>query len=236
FDAITDLPPNRFGSLHVTINERSHRELAARGIEAHVVRNTFDVDAVPGERDATRKAFGFAPDDVVALQPTRAIPRKNVPRGLDFAGALARELPDQTVRYWLTGPVEDGYAPTVDRVLADAPVLVTVGRADRAADAYAAADVIVFPSTWEGFGNPVVESVIARRPIAVGRYPVLDELTALGFDLFSVDAPGDVAAWLARPDPSRLDANLEVARRHFSLAALPARLEAAFAAAGWSRW
>jgi glycosyltransferase involved in cell wall biosynthesis len=140
------------------------------------------------------------------------------------------------VRYWLTGPAEDGYGPDLEGVLANTTVPVTVGRTDRAADAYAAADVIVFPSTWEGFGNPVVESVIARRPIAVRRYPVLDELVALGFELFSADDPAAVAAWIAAPDTSRLDANLAVARRHFSLGELPARLEAAFAAVGWSRW
>jgi len=236
FAEITDLPPERPGSLHVTINERSRRELADRGIEARVVRNAFDVDPPPGERDATRKAFGFEPDDLVVLQPTRAIPRKDVPAGVHFAGALAHELPQRTVRYWLTGPAEDSYETALERALADPTVPVTVGRAGRAADAYAAADVIVFPSTWEGFGNPVVESVIARRPIAVGRYPVLDELVALGLHLFSVDAPRELATWLATPDHAQLDENLEVARRNLALADLPARLEAAFAAVGWSRW
>ncbi len=236
FEAVTDLPPPRPGSLHVTINDRSRRELAARGIDALVVRNTFDMNVAPGERDPTRTEFGFAPDDLVVLQPTRAIARKDVPAGLRFAGGLADDLPDRPVRYWLTGPAEDGYGPTLERALVNAAVPVTIGRADRATDAYAAADVVVFPSTWEGFGNPVIESVIARRPIAVGRYPVLDELVALGLTLFSVDAPGELAAWLAAPDPSRLDANLAAARRHFSLADLPARLEAAFAAVGWSRW
>jgi glycosyltransferase involved in cell wall biosynthesis len=234
FATITDLPPNRPDSLHVTVNDLSRRELATRGIEAHVVRNAFNVDAPAGERHRTRT--GFAAGDLVVLQPTRAIPRKNVPGGLGFAAALAHELPGRMVRYWLTGPAEDGYGPDLEGVLARPTVPVTVGRTDRAADAYAAADVIVFPSTWEGFGNPVVESVIARRPIAVGRYPVLGELVALGFELFSADEPAAVAAWIAAPDTSRLDANLAVARRHFSLGELPARLEAAFAAVGWSRW
>jgi mannosylglucosylglycerate synthase len=236
YAAITDLPPRRPGSLHVTINDRSRRELAERGVDSQVVRNAFDVDARAGERDTTRDAFGFAPDEVVLLQPTRAIQRKDVPAGLQFAAAVDRELATRPVRYWLTGPAEDGYGPTLERVLANAAVPVTVGRAGSAADAYAAADAIVFPSTWEGFGNPVIESVIARRPIAVGHYPVLDELLGLGLELFSIDDPPALAKSLAAPNTSRLDHNLEVVRRHFSLADLPARLEAAFAAVGWSAW
>src|SRR5688500_10514475 len=69
FADVTDLPPRRRGSWHVTINERSCRELAARGIEAEVIRNTFDVDAPPGAREPTRDLFGFAPDEIVVLQP-----------------------------------------------------------------------------------------------------------------------------------------------------------------------
>ncbi len=105
----------------------------------------------------------------------------------------------------------------------------------RPADAYAAADVVVFPSTWEGFGNPVIESVVARRPLAVHRYPVLDEILA-GLGVFSVDDAGEVAAWLRAPDRALLDANRDVARRDFSLADLPGRLDAAFASNGWTSW
>lgn len=235
FASVTDLPPTRPGSLHVTINDRSRRELADRGIVARTIRNVFDVDAPRSDRDATRMRLGFGPDDVVVLQPTRAIPRKNVGAGIEFAAALQDHLRGQRVRYWLTGPPEEGYGHELDGILARATVPVSVGRARWAADAYAAADVVVFPSSWEGFGNPVVESVIARRPIAVARYPVLDELVELGLDLFSVEAPGALAQWLAAPDPAHFDANDAVVRRHFSAADLPARLEAAFATVGWSR-
>jgi hypothetical protein len=94
----------------------------------------------------------------------------------------------------------------------------------------------VFPSTWEGFGNPVIESVIARRPLVTAHYPVLDELLALGFEFFSVDEPAALVSWLEHPETGRLDANIDVARRHFDLSDLPNRIAAACATVGWDEW
>jgi mannosylglucosylglycerate synthase len=233
--AIRGLPPDLPGALHVVVNDRSRDELAARGITAHTIRNTFDFDAPTGDRDAARAELGFEADELVVLQPTRAIPRKNVPGGLRFAEALAGFVPDRPVVYWLTGPAEDGYDRELAQAMATTTLRVVHGRAGRTVDAYAAADVVVFPSTWEGFGNPVIESVVARRPLAVHRYPVLGEILA-GVHVFSVDDAGEVAVWLRAPDHSLLDANREIARRHFSLTDLPDRLDAAFATNGWTSW
>ncbi len=233
---ITDLPPRTPGALHVTINAESRAELAARGIDAVEITNSFDVDAPPGRRDETRATLGFEPDEIVLLQPARAIPRKNVPAALRFAEELAALVAPRRVRFWLTGPAEDGYGPTLDGLLDAARVPVTVGLGPGPADAYAAADVVVFPSTVEGFGNPVIESVVARRPLVVGHYPVLDEILAHGFELFDVAEPAAVAKWLADPDPARLDRNLARARAHYALTDLPARIDQAFRAHGWTSW
>ncbi len=203
---------------HVTINDLSRRQLAAHGIEAVTIRNAFDPDPRPGDRSAARKALDVADDETLLVQPTRAIARKGVPTGLALAEAL-------DAAYWLVGPAEEGYDDELDTLLRKARVRVLRGLpSGEVADAYAAADVVVFPSSWEGFGNPVVESALHRRPLAIRRYPVAEELASFGFRWFDAAGPEPVRAWLDAPDDALLDHNRGVARTHFSLHDLPARI------------
>ena len=143
------------------------------------------------------------------------------------------------MRFWLSGPAEDGYGPTLERVLDRCAVPVTVGRGADRADAYAAADVVVFPSTWEGFGNPIDR--VDRRPPSVRGVP----LPRARRDprrrrrLFSTEAAGGVVKFLAEPDDVRdryFDVNLRRARLSYALADLPRAIDEAFATHGWITW
>lgn len=215
---------------HVTINDLSRRQLATRGVASTTIRNAFDPEPALGDRAGARRRLGLGDGDRLVLQPTRALPRKDVPAAVALAGALG-------ATYWLLGPAEDGYGPELDAVLARTRVPVLRGTAGgTVADAYAAADVVAFPSTWEGFGNPVVESALHRRPLAIGNYPVAAELATYGFRWFAADDAGALRRWLHRPDTELLDHNEAVARRHFSRDALPAKLAAVFEAQGWTTW
>jgi glycosyltransferase involved in cell wall biosynthesis len=210
FATVTGWPPRDDAWQHVTINDVSRRDLAERGIDAVTIRNGFDVDVTDGDRATTRDALGIDDDARLVLHPVRAIARKDVPAALHLAEQLG-------ATYWLSGPAEEDYAPTLDAVLASARCPV-VHRAfpTTTADAYAAADAIVFPSTWEGFGNPLVESALHRRPLAVRRYPVAEELEAFGFEWFPSDDPRPLDAFLRAPDPELLERNRARARTHFS--------------------
>jgi len=233
-------PPDDPRWAHVTINERSRGELAERGIAATTVYNSFAVPAPDATRGdgtdgrggagrAVRESIGVPPDRRLLLQPTRALPRKNVAGGMAAAARLG-------ATYWLLGPAEDGYGPELEWLVAAAPCPVVLGAAGsgraggpgdvRIDDAYRACDVVALPSTWEGFGNPSIESVTHRRPLVIGPYPVARELAAFGFDWFGLDDLARLDAWLTDPDPGLLEHNLAVARAHFDLEDLPRRIAA----------
>jgi glycosyltransferase involved in cell wall biosynthesis len=228
-------PPKRANSLHVTVSEHGRRDLEARGFHAVCVHNSFDFDAPLGDREGTRSDLGVTADTILLVQPTRAIPRKNVAGGLRFAAELATRLESVDVQYWITGPAEDGFDDEFARLLAHASIPVHVGRARRPADAYAAADLVVFPSTWEGFGNPVIESTAARRMLAVGKYPALGELVD-GLHVLPVNDVAAALEWLLRPRADIVEHNFAHARARFSLEHLPARIEAALLGVGWAYW
>jgi mannosylglucosylglycerate synthase len=197
---------------HVVINSISAGELRARqGIEATVLRNRFPLE---GWRPAR------AHEGRVLLHPVRAIPRKDVAAAVRLAEAIG-------ATYWLTGPAEDGYDDELAGVLATARCEVRRQPVATPAEAYAGADAVAFPSTLEGFGNPVIESALARRPLAVRRYPVLvADLEPFGFRWFAHDDAEGLARFLDEPDTDLLDHNERLARTHFGLGRLPGELAA----------
>jgi glycosyltransferase involved in cell wall biosynthesis len=232
-------PPDDRRWTQVTINQLSRHQLATHGITASTVYNSFDTHRPTGadqaRRAELRSSLGLDDRSRVVLQPTRALPRKNIGAGLAAAEGLG-------ATYWLLGPAEDGYGPELDALVtrATSPVLLgwpsdgpdggPDGGPDDGPDggveaAYAASDVVALPSTWEGFGNPSVESAIHRRPLLIGPYPVAAELAAFGFRWFGLGDLAALGAWLDDPDPGLLDHNWAVADTHFSLRDLPRRLQ-----------
>jgi glycosyltransferase involved in cell wall biosynthesis len=224
-------PPTDDAWRHVTINKLSEAELAERHITSTTIYNTFDIDARAGDdaRQSTRLALGVDPGVRLVLQPTRAIQRKNVSGGVALAERLG-------ATFWLLGGPEDGFDEQLDSVVSNARCPVILGTPPRVptsiANCYAACDVVVLPSTWEGFGNPAIESAVHRRALAVGPYPVAKELARHGFKWFQIDNPNPLSEWLDSPDTSLLDTNEAVARRHFNLEDLPRRLGSLIAEMG----
>jgi glycosyltransferase involved in cell wall biosynthesis len=203
---------------HVTINELSRRELLERGIEAVTMLNSFDCEPRRGRRDSTRLAMDVG-DRSLVVMPTRALPRKNVEGAIAMCEAL-------DAVFWLLGPAEDGYDATLDQLIETSNVEVRRGLPDGSDihDAYAACDLVVMPSTWEGFGNPVLESVTHRRPLALYPYPVASEIIDFGFRFFDLGDVVAIKSFLDNPDYELFAHNLAIALDHFNVASLPSRL------------
>lgn len=236
FAGITELPATDPAWRHVAINTILASELAGRGIDATVVYNAFPAPRRrtgaerEGLRSAVRGAIGVGDDEVVVAHPVRAIERKNIPAAVSLCEELG-------ATYWLLGPAEEGYGGELDRIRSGARCRWVHHRWPDPDGIYAAADLVAFPSTWEGFGNPPIEAALHRVPAAVGRYPVAAELRSLGFDWFAPEDTDGIAAAVRDPDDpanvARLDHNEAIATRDFSLDRLRADLTALLDEAGW---
>lgn len=205
------VPLHHPAHLHVLINSLTEREFLARwpALTTRVVHNRVDVAGLAsGDRAGTRARFGLSEDDYVVVHPARVEgTSKNITGAVEFVNALSRRVGN--VRYWLT---DDAACPAVQGL----PGVVR-GRVGDSADLYAAADLVLLPSTWEGWGLPVCEAAAASRFVVAGPYPVLDEIRALGLTVFD---PSDIAGLL---DASQdvLTANLAAVQRHLDLRELP---------------
>ena len=226
FRHVTELPPDDPAWEHVTINAFTASDLAQRGLRSTTIGNPFDTASAPGDRAATRQALGVPDAATLVVHPVRAIERKNVPAAI----ALTEELDGV---YWLMGGAEEGYGPTLDRLLDEAKCRILRSDWPAMPDAYAAADLVAFPSTWEGFGNPPIEAAIHRRPCAVGDYPAAEELRDLGFAWFAPEEVGPIREFLERPDGELLEANYSLARKHFSVEAVSHEIAGLLDRRGW---
>ena len=248
--------PARLPSLrYVTINTIAQRRLRARrGIEAVVVPNVHDfATPAPGIDDYNRdfrQAIGVADDDWLILQPTRVIRRKGIEMAIELTSALTSALArngcrlvithsatDEGLAYWNWLQHEAGVMD-VDLRLVDHLVHTTRQRVDGRKvytlwDAYPHADLVTYPSTYEGFGNALLEAIYFKRPVVINRYPVYNaDIKPLGFDFIELDgfvderAVSQVSELLDNREMAQTMTahNYALAREHFSLETLEQKL------------
>ena len=246
-------PPDLPNLRHVTINSLAQRRLRARrGIPSVVIPNVHDFAHPPAGVDDYngdfRKAIGLSSNEVMILQPTRVVHRK----GIEMTLELARCLGSGAVHVVLTHGTTDegeGYwrwlrheANTLGVDLRLVNGVVGAERAFRNGrkvyslwDVYPHADLVSYPSLYEGFGNALLEAVYFRKPVVINRYPVYNaDIRPLGFEFVELDGFVDekvaeeVRALLASPD--RLEAmgekNYRLAQEHFSYQVLEEKLRA----------
>ena len=119
-------------------------------------------------------------------------------------------------------------------------------------DTYTMADLVTYPSLWEGWGNQFLEAVKARLPLLVYEYPVYKkdikskgfQIISLGDEIRDLDVDGLVRveesiieaaadeALVMLTDPAKRDEvvqhNFNVAQEHYSMPALKGYLSKLF--------
>ena len=194
-DLIEDVfPPSLPTVAHVVINSLAQRDLLdRRGLESCVLPNVMDFESGPPQTDGGvgfRRIAGVGAADTVLLQPTRVIPRKGIEMTIELAARLDG---DPVVVVTHPDDLDHGYWAKLENQAAGLGVdlrLVDAGRDLSAlASAYAAADLVCFPSLSEGYGNALVEAVYHRRPVLVNRYSVyVSDIAPLGMSFIEIDA------------------------------------------------
>jgi len=100
-------------------------------------------------------------------------------------------------------------------------------------DAYLHADLVTFPSLYEGFGNALLEAIYTRNLTVVNRYPVYNaDIKPLGFKFIELDGFVDDASveltrqLLKNPEEVRrmVETNFAIASEHYSLELLERQL------------
>lgn len=210
-NAVTDylnmaFPPNLPTIEHVVINSYADQQLSLRtGISAEVAPNIMDFENPPPPPDDytrdVRQALGIEDDELFILQPTRVVQRK----GIEHAIELLRRLGMKAKLVISHDAGDEGYEyqkrleeyaklMKVDLLFAADIVNENRGQTEDGRkiytleDIYPYADLVTYPSTFEGFGNAFLEAVYFHKPIVVNTYSIYTkDIKPKGFSVIEID-------------------------------------------------
>lgn len=187
-------------------------DLNARGM-LNVFLSGRGIDTVlfnPGKRDeALRARYGGSDDRPILLY----VGRVSVEKGLDALKATARALPDLPLVIVGDGPARAG----LEEEIGDRPYVFFTGvlHGEELAAHYASADLFVFPSATETFGQ-VVREAMASSLASVGvRAGGVQDLIRDG-ETGTLCPPDDDDAFVAAVEALASDGEM---RRHYGAAA-----------------
>jgi len=165
------------------------------------------IRVVPSGVDHERFRPGGVEREPFLLYPARPWPHKNHARLLEAFALLRRDRPE--LRLVLTGG--GSHRPLPEGVEARGRVAD-----DELAELYRRAAALVFPSLYEGFGQPTLEAMACGCPVACSDAAALREVVGDAARLFDPRDPRAIAAAVS----DVLDAPDEWARRGLDHAAL----------------
>lgn len=194
-----------------------------------------------------RQALGVADDEMLILQPTRVVKRKGIEHAIELVNRLGVKAKlvishasgdegydyERRVREYSKLMKVDTYF--VSNIINEERGLTKNGRKIYTLeDVYPHADLVTYPSTFEGFGNAFLEAIYYCRPIVVNTYSIYTmDIKPKGFKVIEID--GYVSASAVRQarkvltDPEyrheMVKHNYETAQKYFSYSILRKKLK-----------
>jgi glycosyltransferase involved in cell wall biosynthesis len=247
-NAVTDylnmaFPPNLPSIIHVVINSYADEQLSLRtGISARIAPNIMDFENPPPPPDDytrnVRQDLGIEDDELFILQPTRVVQRKGIEHAIELVCRLgmkaklviSHDAGDEGLEYQKR--LEE-YAKLMKVDLVFASDIVDENRGQKEDgrkiytldDFYPYADLVTYPSTFEGFGNAFLEAVYFCKPIVVNTYSIYTkDIKPKGFSVIEIDGFVTGATVektkqvLTDPELSKkmVDLNYELGEKYFS--------------------
>jgi glycosyltransferase involved in cell wall biosynthesis len=200
-------PPVHPNIQHVVINSLAGYAMGQfTGASWTLIPNIIDFKAPPPEIDDYnsdfRRDIGLDPDTILFLQPTRVVSRKGIEKAAELAKrvnqsraslVITHEAGDEGQEYLMR--IEE-FAKFIDVDLKLISERIGLERGtDKNGnkkytlwDAYINADMVVYPSEYEGYGNAFVETIYCRKPIIINRYSIfVSDIETKGFEVIAFD-------------------------------------------------
>jgi glycosyltransferase involved in cell wall biosynthesis len=244
-------PPHLPSIEHVVINSSADNQLSLRtGISATIIPNVMDFENPPMPPDEyasdVREALGIEKNDLLILQPTRIVKRKGIEHAIELVHRLGKEA--KLVISHASG--DEGYdyenrireysnlmgvqTIFVSEIINEKRGYTESGKKIYTLyDIYPHADLVTYPSNFEGFGNAFLEAIYFRKPIVVNNYSIYSmDIKPKGFSVIEIDGfvsepqVEQTRQVLQNPDLCRqmVDLNYEIANRCFSYSVLRQKL------------
>lgn len=245
-------PPHLSSIQHVTINSSGDNQLSLRtGISGTIIPNVMDFENPPPPVDDyamdVRKALGIEDDELFILQPTRVVKRKGIEHAIELVHRLGKKA--KLVISHASG--DEGYdyeqrvkdysrllnvnTRFVSNIINEKRGYTKEGRKIYTLeDIYPHADLVTYPSTFEGFGNAFLEAVYFKKPIVVNKYSIYTyDIEPKGFltieldGFVTEDAVRKTRDVLENPElcKNMVEKNYDIAKRCYSYAVLRQKLK-----------
>jgi glycosyltransferase involved in cell wall biosynthesis len=237
---------------HITLNTIAQKRLKARrSIDSIVIPNVHDFANPPQGIDDYnadfRENLGLGAGDLFVMQATRVLQRKGIEMAIELVCRL--DLPqarlfithragDEGLAYWhwlkREAQVMGVQVQLIDHLIGNERASIKGHKVYSLWDAYPHADLVTYPSLYEGFGNALLETVYFKKLTVVNRYPVYNaDIRPLGFEFIELDGFVDdkeveeTRRLLKDPDAVKamVEKNYAIAHEHFSLQVLEQKLQ-----------